>query len=297
MERKKNPIVEQIKEEANKRDDEKKQPLLLIPTGSTLLNLACSDTIEGGWGVGKMVNLIGDSSSGKSLLAFTMFAEVVRRKEFDDYVLIYDDVEQACEFDVGKLFGKEVQQRVMAPDSIDDEPRYSNVIQDFYGSILQLCKEGKPFIYVLDSLDALSSKEEVAKVDDVMAAHKESKQTSGSYGMDKVKILTQILRTIVGELKATKSFLLIISQTRDNINPMSYETKTRSGGRALKFYASHEIWLTMAGKHKSRNRVIGAEVKAKISKNKLTGKLREVGLSIYYDYGLDNTRDCIEFLV
>ena len=297
MERKKNPIVDQIKEESQKNENEQKQHLLLIPTGSTLLNLACSDTADGGWGVGKMVNLIGDSSSGKSLLSFTMFAEVVRRKEFDDYRLIYDDVEQACEFNIKKLFGKKVADRVEPPGIEDGEPKHSDVIQDFYGTILQLCKSGKPFIYVLDSLDALSSKEEVTKVDDIMAAHKEGKQTSGTYGMDKPKILTQMLRRIISDLKATKSLLLIISQTRDNINPMSFEKKTRSGGNALRFYASHEIWLARAAKHKSKDRVIGAEVKVKVSKNKLTGKLREVGMSIYYDLGLDNVGSCVDFLI
>lgn len=297
MERKKNPIVDQIKEESQKNDKEQEQHLLLIPTGSTLLNLACSDTADGGWGVGKMVNLIGDSSSGKSLLSFTMFAEIVRRREFDEYSLIYDDVEQACEFNVEKLFGKKVANRVEPPGMEDGEPKHSDVIQDFYGTILQLCKTGKPFIYVLDSLDALSSKEEVAKVDDVMKAHKEGKETSGSYGMDKPKSLTQMFRVIISKLKATKSFLLIISQTRDNINPMSYEKKTRSGGNALRFYASHEIWLTMAKKHESKDRIIGAKVIAKIRKNKITGKLREVTFSIYYDLGLDNIGSCADFLI
>ena len=94
-------LTEQIKNHSKKpvgRNESQaaSPPLILIPTGSVLLNLACSNSKRGGFGAGKMVNLIGDSSSGKTLLALSMFAEVAKLKQFKDYHFVYDDVEHAC---------------------------------------------------------------------------------------------------------------------------------------------------------------------------------------------------------
>jgi len=91
---------------------------------------------------------------------------------------------------------------------------------------------------------------------------------------------------------------LIISQTRDNIGYGSlFAPKTRSGGKALKFYCTHEIWLAVGKKHKKMEREIGSDVFAKISKNKLTGKKRNIEFPLYYDYGVDSIASCIQFLV
>ena len=100
-----------------------------------------------------------------------------------------------------------------------------------------------------------------------------------------------------GRIKQTSSFLSIVSQTRDNIDPMSPQKKSRSGGKALKFYATHELWLANGGAIKKKERIIGVKCKVKVSKNKLTGKVREVEFPIYYDYGIDNIASCVDFLV
>jgi len=79
-------------------------PGFLIPSGCTVLNLACSDDPTGAFTPGHMVNLIGDSSTGKTFLALTMLADIAHNSLFDDYRLIHDDVEEANEFDmVGSL--------------------------------------------------------------------------------------------------------------------------------------------------------------------------------------------------
>ena len=97
-------LVSQVEDAAKKPLDKIEvssvDPDWLIPTGSTLLNCACSDLHTGGYGIGKITNLIGDSSSGKSLLALTSFAEVAMYTRYDDYRLIYDDVEAALEFNL-----------------------------------------------------------------------------------------------------------------------------------------------------------------------------------------------------
>ena len=127
-------------------------PKFLIPTGNTLLNLALSDTPDGGYGVGKMVNLIGDSSSGKTILALTMLAECNINPKFKDYDLIFDDVENALEIDIESLFGRSLAKRIKF--------RSSNTIEDWYGSIYNQIVSGIPFISVLDSFDALTSRDE-----------------------------------------------------------------------------------------------------------------------------------------
>ena len=296
--------MDQIKNHSKKSVEENENqaispPLILIPTGSVLLNLACSNSKRGGFGAGKMANLIGDSSSGKTLLALSMFAEVAKLKQFKDYHLVYDDVEHACEFNIEELFGKYTAKRIEAP-TLDMEsgfPMYSDTIQDFHSYIGNLIANQEPFIYVLDSFDALTSEEEQDKTEEMWGARKIGKKISGSYGMEKAKFLGQILRQIIEGVKKINSFLLIISQTRDNINPISFVKKTRSGGNALRFYASHEIWLAVAGKIRKNNKIIGTNIKAKVTKNKLTGKLREVEFPVYYDYGIDDIGACVDLLI
>lgn len=260
----------------------------LIPTGSVLLNLACSDSVSGGYATGKIVNLIGDSSSGKTLLALSMLAEVSNLSQFDKYRLIFDDAEEALEFDLEYLFGEKVANRIEL-DVI------SNTVEDYYGNVLRALKEGDPFIYVLDSFDAITADAEVKRSKEYETG-KEDK--SGSYKTEKARMSSEILRVIKGKIRETDSLLLIISQTRDNIGfGAMFQPKVRAGGKALKFYCCHEVWLAVGGKEKKKDREIGARVFAKVSKNKLTGKRRDVEFPIYYDYGADDISSCIDFLV
>jgi hypothetical protein len=109
---------------------------------------------------------------------------------------------------------------------------------------------------------------------------------------------SEILRVIKGGMKETNSLLFIISQTRDNIGfGAMFTPKVRTGGRALKFYCSHEIWLAVGKKHKKKGLEVGADVMSKVSKNKLTGKKREIQFPIYYDYGVDDLVSCVDFLI
>jgi RecA/RadA recombinase len=271
-----------------------------ISTGNTLLNLALSDTIDGGYNAGKMVNLIGDSSSGKTILALTMLAEANRNKKFDNYDLIFDDVESALEIDIESLFSESLANRIVY--------KKSNTIEDYYGAIYNQIISGVPFIWVLDSFDALTSRDEQRRAaefgkqeskrdgdEDVLD---EVEKNKGSWKTEKPKMASEIFRVITGEIKKTDSFVMIISQTRDNLGfGAMFSPKTRSGGKALKFYATHEIWLATGKSHKKMNRSIGADCMVKVSKNKLTGKRREVYFPIYYDYGVDSIESCINFLI
>lgn len=270
----------------------------LLPTSSTLLNLACSDNPDGGFSTGRMVNLIGDSSSGKSIVALTLLALCANNPKYKHYRLIYDDVENANSFDLEYLFGETAANRIEAACYDEDNvPVPSQFIEDFHCNIADFLEDRVPFIYILDSFDALDAEQDAKKIEEIRDARRKNKKVAGTYSMAKPKKSSELLRNICTDLKKTESILIIISQTRDNINPISFETKTRSGGNALRFYATHEIWLAKTKPIKSKKRVVGNEIKAKIKKNKLTGKIREIGMRIYYDYGVDDISANINFLV
>jgi RecA/RadA recombinase len=257
----------------------------LVPTGSTLLNLALSDWPYGGYGLGRLVNLVGDSSSGKSLTALTCLAEMSCFLRFDKYRFIYDEPEAALAFNLPHLFSRDIADRI-------ETDIVSNTIQDFYANLLKAIKKGEPFVYILDSLDSVSSIEELKRADKIA----EDEGDKGSYKMEKQKLISEILRVTCREIKGKEALVIIVSQTRDNVG-FGFNPKTRSGGSALKFYASHEIWLSIKEKIKRSEREIGVGTEAKVSKNKLTGKVRKVPLSIYYDYGIDDIAENIDFLV
>jgi recombination protein RecA len=251
---------------------------MLIPTGSTLLNLALSDDPYGGFALGTINNIIGDSAAGKTFLFWTMLAEMTYDERFSEHELIYDEPEAAFAFNISKLFGQAVEDRVNT-DTVSDS------VEDWHDNVFAKVKENVPFIYGLDSLDAISSEEEIER--DIR---------KGTFGAAKPKLIGEILRKIVQGVKGSKSAVFVISQTRDAIGVMFGDKKTRSGGKALKFFSSHEIWMAVKAHIKRKERDVGVHVRVKISKNKITGKLRIVEFPIYYDYGVDDVTSCIGFL-
>lgn len=273
----------------------------LLSTGSTLLNLACCDNPFGGFLKGKYYFLVGDSASGKTFLSMTCFAEAARSKQFKDYRLVYDNVEDGCLMDVEHLFGKAVADRLEYPaKDADGDPVFSSTIEELYYHLDDLIQEGLPFIYVLDSMDGLSSEDEKKKFKEHKEAHIKQVKTPGSYGDGKAKKNSEGLRRVLNGLRDTGSILIIISQTRDNLD-FGFETKTRSGGRALRFYATVEIWSSIAGQIKKtvkgKERSIGVSINLKVKKNRITGKCREVDVDIYPTYGMDDVGTCVDYLV
>ncbi|RLF30292.1 MAG: hypothetical protein DRN14_00100 [Thermoplasmata archaeon] len=276
----------------------------LLSSGSTLLNLACSNNPFGAFLKGKYYFLVGDSTSGKTFLAMTCFAEALISSQFKNYRLIYDNVEDGCLLDLEKLFNAEVRDRVEPPEMGEDGPVYSYLVEEFYyhvdDAIERAKKDGRPFVYVLDSMDSLTSESETDKFEQHKDAHRKGKDTPGSYGDGKAKRNSEGLRKVLKGLRDTGSILIIISQTRDNIG-FGFEKKTRSGGHALKFYATVEIWSSLAGAIKKtvkgRDRQIGIHVKLKVKKNRITGESHEVQTDIYPSYGIDDIGSCIDYLV
>ena len=251
----------------------------LLPTGSTLLNLALRDTPYGGYVKGTVVNIIGDRSAGKTFLVWTMFAEMIKAgKVYAAYRLIYDEPEAALQFALENLFGKKIKQVVL---------EQSDTIQDYYKRVMKELRSKKPVIDCLDSFDSLTSEEELER-DGV---------GKGGYKTEKAIASGEILRQTVREVKNTESLIIVISQTRENIGVSFGSKKTRSGGKALGFYNTHEIWLRVVKPIKRKDRDVGVSVEARIKKNKYTGKLRQVEFDILFDYGVDDVGSMIDWMI
>ena len=298
-------ITKQIKVAGKKEPKEKKKEKIktenLLSSGSTLLNLSCTNNPFGAFPKGKYIYLVGDSTSGKTFLAMTCFAEARNNPNFKYYRLIYDNVEDGMDIDLEKLFNKEVADKVEPPlKDKDGSPMYSTIIEEFYYNLDDAIKDGRPFIYVLDSMDGLDSEADNEKFEEQKKAYKKGKATTGSYGMSKAKTNSQTIRKMVNRLKKNGSILIVISQTRDNVG-FGFKKKTHSGGKSLKFYAHMEIWSSVYGKItrtvKGKKRYIGVHVDLQVEKNRSTGEEHKTKMDIYPQYGIDDTGSCIDYLI
>jgi RecA/RadA recombinase len=296
-------ISEQIKASASRKTPRKIDPGVLVPSGSTLLNCCCSDNPMGAYPVGKIITIPGPSQTGKSILELTVLAEAAMLKQFDEYELIYDDCEEAAEFDLSYLFNEEIVSRIVAPNYDGDDPVHSDTIQDLQDNVLSRCKDGKckPFIYILDSLDALTSTEEIEReMHNALVRAKtdyDASKIKESYNTEKARIIGRILRLVKGNLKSSRSLLMIVQQERTAFNALPNAPQyTTSGGKAPFYYSAHQVRLTRIQQIKDKEIVIGNFVKAAVVKNKLTGKKRSCEFKIYEDYGVDDVASCVKFL-
>lgn len=294
----KKTAIEQVKADLVEKTQHPGPPTAkqLLNTGSTLLNLAISGRPGGGFLIGGYTLYVGDSSSGKSMLVLTSLAEAASNPRFDNHKLVFNNVEDGAHFDFVKFFGKKLADRI--------EQRQSVTIDDFYFDLDDTLDSG-PCIYILDSMDALSSESEGKKFKERKKASARGPaalaKVTGDYGDGKAKKNSAGLRQALPKLKATGSILIIICQTRDNIEQFTFEKKTRAGGRALKFYAQCEIWTSVVKKLKKTVRgtplPIGIIAKAQVKKNRITGKDWAVEVPIYFNTGIDEIGSCINYLV
>ena len=275
-----------------------------VSSGTTLLNLACTDRPDVCFLPGGYYYYVGDSTSGKTWLSLGCLAEASINSQFDKYRLIYDDVEGGALMDIERFFGKRLANRLEAPAmSEKGNPRFSSTVESFYYHIDSALKAKKPFIYVLDSQDALNSEAAKDKFQEQKKAASEGKDAPGSYGDGKAKYHSEHLRQVLAGLRRTGSILIIIGQTRDNLG-FGFEKKVRSGGKALRFYANIEIWTSVVGKIKKtvngHKRTVGVEVQAEVRKNRVTGKTgkdRAVVFPIFYGLGIDDIGACVDYLI
>jgi len=284
---------------------------MFIPSGVTLINCGCTDNPYGAFIPGTINTVPGRSSSGKTELMMTMLAMTAADKRFNDYILIDDDAEHSNSFNLEYLFPVLVD-RLKAPRYDGEVPVYSNSIEDFEANILTLCKKSKqPFIYVLDSLDSLTSSAEIEREwKNALKNTKDSetlKEIQKSYGTEKARKISEVLRLVNGYIKKSKSLLFIIQQTKQYIAPAGMPVFgapdwTTTGGEAPFFYSYHRLFLdtgaAIKDEHRKIKHRIGGITRGEIVKNKWNGKKRKSGIEfkIYEDYGIDDIDSCIEFL-
>lgn len=246
-----------------------------LTSGSFLLD----KMLGGGWPFGRVVNIVGDSSSGKTLLAIEALINCCRL--FSPKSCRYAEAEAAFDDANGEVLG--------FPPEIDIY-QDARTIQEFDADLRNfLSKQKGPSLYVLDSLDALSDTEEMKR--DLGDA---------TYGTAKSKLLSEMFRKVVKDIESKKTCLIIVSQVREAIGVMFGEKYTRSGGKALRFYASQEVWLAVTGKIKrtvSRvDRIVGVDIRARTKKNKVGLPFRECNLQIIFGYGVDDEASMIDWL-
>jgi protein RecA len=254
------------------------KPLQFFSSGSTLLD----QVLGGGWVLGRIANLVGDRSSGKTLLAIEACANFIHT--YSDGLIRYCEAEAAFDLDYAASLGMPVDKVSFASDVFTVESLFNDLEQTL--STLG----DKPCLYILDSLDALSDKaEQERKIDD------------GSFGAAKAKKLGELFRRLVKIMENKKMCLIVISQIRDKIGISFGETKQRSGGHALDFYSSQIVWLADVGKIKKTmsgvERVIGVNIVAKNKKNKIGLPYRDCEFPIIFGYGVDDLASMAEWVI
>jgi RecA/RadA recombinase len=286
--------VEEVKRSMSKRTKKPVCERPVLSTGSTQLNLALSGRPDAALYKGDYLYLVGDSMSGKTWVSWTLLAEASINPVFDGYRLLYADAERGSRMDREKFFGSRLAERVEV-----SHPQY---LEEWYFDLDDAFDGGKPFVMVLDSMDCLDSFDDESKFDEWKEAFRKGKDSKGSYGMAKAKLNSQAIRRTMGQLGATGSILVVISQTRDAVNTGNpFGGKTRAGGRSLRFYATAEVWSCVTGQikrtYRGKERQQGVNVRFDVKKNRLTGRKRSADVPIYHDCGFDNIGSNVDWLL
>jgi len=261
---------------------EEKSNLQFVSSGCAIMDSA----LGGGWVLGRVANIVGDRSSGKTLLAIEACANFHR--SYPTGMIRYAESESAFDEKYAEALG-------MPIDAVDfGQDKEMRTVEDWYNDTVAFLdareKDGKPGLYILDSFDALSDDAEMSREID-----------KGSFGAAKAKKSGELFRKLIDRIEKLDVLLIVVSQIRDKLNVTFGETKTRSGGKALDFYASHIVWLAEIGKIKKTmqgvDRIIGVNVKVNVKKNKVGLPFRQCAYPIIFGYGIDDLTANVEWLL
>lgn len=255
------------------------KPLDFFSTGCRVLD----HVFGGGYVLGRFANIVGDKSTGKTLLAIEAAANFIMN--FPQGHIHYVEAEAAFDEGYAGALGMPLESVEFKKDII--------TVEDFFEDLERVCKKStkqKPVLYVLDSMDALTDRaEQTRNIDE------------GSYNMTKQKKLSELFRRKVRDIENSHVALIIISQIREKIGVTFGETKTRTGGKAMDFYASQVVWLYEAEKIKKTidkvERIIGIKVRAQCKKNKIGLPYRQCSFPLLYGYGIDDLTAGVEWLM
>jgi len=259
----------------------------LVSSGCAVLDCA----LGGGFAEGRVINIIGDKSSGKTLLSIELCANYTQKHRTAQ--IYYVESESAFDKGYAAALGLPLEHVSFAAEDtkgVDDAVLTVEGLFEYIEAVIAETKKcATPALVVIDSLDAFSDREE-----------KKRKIDEGSYGANKAKKMSEMFRRVITDLEAAQITTVFVSQIRDNIGVTFGKKTTRSGGRALDFYCSQVIEIAQIGQIKKMvqnvERVSGVNVRAKITKNKVGLPFREAEYSMLFGYGVDDVKASLDWL-